>query len=83
MHFTDDTRDTLEYVTINIKDCYQEYGYIPRAEAIPIEWIKKKIDNTSFFSEQGIYWSELLDDWEKENENNANKIGKEISTHSR
>ena len=35
---------------------------------IPIEWIKKKIDNTSFFSEQGIYWSELLEDWEKENE---------------
>lgn len=65
MHFTDDTRDTLEYVTINIKDCYQEYGYIPRAEAIPIEWIERKLAE-HWYVDYDI--RELLDDWEKENE---------------
>ena len=65
MHFTDDTRDTLEYVTINIKDCYQEYGYIPRAEAIPIERIERKLAE-HWYVDYDI--RELLDDWEKENE---------------
>ena len=52
-------------------------------EAIPIEWIKKwNQKNENFLLYMGLA-RKLIEDWEKENENNANKIGKEISTHSR
>lgn len=39
----------------------------PTVEAIPIEWIKKKINAEPPFSEEGMYWCELLDEWRKEN----------------
>ena len=39
----------------------------PTVEAIPTEWIKKKINAEPPFSEEGMYWCELLDDWRKEN----------------
>ena len=41
--FTDDNHETLESITINLKDLFAEYGYIPRTEAIPIEFIEEYI----------------------------------------
>lgn len=35
--FTDYSHETLESVTVNLKDLFEEYGYIPKAKAIPIE----------------------------------------------
>lgn len=64
--FTDYSHETLESVTVNLKDLFEEYGYIPKAKAIPIEWIKNwiaKSENT--YNREQVY--EMLKEWEKEN----------------
>lgn len=70
--FTDYSHETLESVTVNLKDLFEEYGYIPKAKAIPIEWIKSKInailDSYPDGNEETEILCKLLYEWEKENE---------------
>lgn len=70
--FTDYSHETLESVTVNLKDLFEEYGYIPKAKAIPIEWIKewykKALNKYGFMGDEMVSVSDLLEDWEKENE---------------
>ena len=77
MKFTDKSHDTLESITVNLKDYFAEYGYIPRTEAIPIEWIKNyaKRKASKGFTEIDCYWQyweedvlKMVADWETENE---------------
>lgn len=66
--FTDYSHETLESVTVNLKDLFEEYGYIPKAKAIPIEYIEKfKKEFRAVASVKAVIdW--LLEKWEKENE---------------
>lgn len=63
--FTDYSHETLESVTVNLKDLFEEYGYIPKAKAIPIEWINKWV--VTKFVGAGRVIDSMLDDWEQEN----------------
>lgn len=71
MKFTDKSHDTLESVTVNLKDYFAEYGYIPRTEAIPIEWIEN-YTRKNFPLEHGEvvlgFIADMLEDWRKEND---------------
>lgn len=107
MKFTDKSHDTLESITVNLKDYFAEYGYIPRTEAIPIElyeqvkgerdtaieqlqalnielfekpylkaipidWIYRwRLKNMDKCPVDFIPFSNLLNDWEKENEKDS------------
>lgn len=80
MKFTDKSHDTLESITVNLKDYFAEYGYIPRTEAIPIEWIKNyaKRKASKGFTEIDCYWQyweedvlKMVADWEKENDKDS------------
>ena len=40
---------------------------LPSADAIPIEWIKKRIENWADYGTQYLAIVEMLEDWEEEN----------------
>lgn len=69
--FTDYSHETLESVTVNLKDLFEEYGYIPKTKAIPIEWIERFMNR--FRTSEGVSGDEyalihyMLCEWEKEN----------------
>lgn len=42
----------------------------PTVEAIPVEWIKKRMEHWAEYGNQYITIMEMLEDWEKENETN-------------
>lgn len=63
--FTDYSHETLESVTVNLKDLFEEYGYIPKAKAIPIEWIVNWLNKSN---RHYCDTDQMLLDWEKENE---------------
>jgi len=68
MKFTDKNHDTVESITVNLKDYFAEYGYIPRTEAIPIEWLCNyalSTNNTEIFFQMFLKWCK-----EKEHETN-------------
>lgn len=64
--FTDYSHETLESVTVNLKDLFEEYGYIPKAKAIPIEWIKRKAFEHPSLS-RNLFYRLIIEEWEKEN----------------
>ena len=41
---------------------------LPTVEAIPVEWIKKRIKNWAEYGTQYLTIVEMLEDWKKENE---------------
>ena len=41
---------------------------LPTIEAIPIEWIKKRMEHWAEYGDQYITITEMLEDWEKEDE---------------
>ena len=66
--FTDDTRQTLESVTVFLKDRYAEYGYLPETDVIPIAWIEKYgEENWADYGTQYNAITEMLKEWRKEN----------------
>lgn len=68
--FTDYSHKTLESVTVNLKDLFEEYGYIPKAKAIPIEWIRNYMFRLPDGSESYECILVMLEDWERENDKN-------------
>lgn len=53
--------------------CYEENKPIvdaePTVEAIPIEWLRKYVDEHDEIVEEGLYWivEEIIDEWREEN----------------
>lgn len=41
----------------------------PTVEAIPVEWLRKYVDEHDEIVEEGLYWivEEIIDDWREEN----------------
>ena len=66
--FTDYSHETLESVTVNLKDLFEEYGYIPKAKAIPIAWIEEWGWKNGMSESMSL--RVMIDDWEKENDKN-------------
>ena len=66
--FTDYSHETLESVTVNLKDLFEEYGYIPKAKAIPVEYIKAFKEEVRDVTNGKAVIDWLLENWEKENE---------------
>lgn len=71
--FTDYSHETLESVTVNLKDLFEEYGYIPKAKAIPIEWLKRWFERQAWQGSSPTdrihcKASDIIEEWEKENE---------------
>ena len=48
----------------------KEVNEAPTIEAIPIDWLRKYVDEHDEIVEEGLYWivEEIIDDWEKEND---------------
>lgn len=48
----------------------EDINNAPTVEAIPIEWLRKYVDEHDEIVEEGLYWivEGIIDDWEKENE---------------
>lgn len=67
--FTDDTRQTLESVTVFLKDRFAEYGYLPATDVIPIEWLKKQVKEAldERRIDDALFLKECLAKWEEEN----------------
>lgn len=68
--FTDDTRQTLESVTVFLKDRFAEYGYLPETDVIPIEWlsakVKQHLEQESYQTASAFQW--IIDMWHTEKE---------------
>ena len=52
-----------------IEDCIEDLEKMPSVEAIPIEWLQKKLDKWKDRDLLGLslYVKLLIEDWEKEN----------------
>lgn len=48
-------------------DIYNTLDALPSVDAIPIEWIKKRIENWAEYSSSYIAIIEMLEDWEGKN----------------
>lgn len=54
-----------DYDTRDIEDVLREQ---PTVEAIPVEWIEKRMEHWVEYGDQYITITEMLEDWRKENE---------------
>lgn len=68
IYATDEKTDT-KIITASVYR-REDIDNAPTIEAIPVEWLRKYVDEHDEIVEEGLYWivEGIIEDWEEENE---------------